>query len=186
MFVIFDGNEDYISNNPLNPRDFENAAIEAHNILKLSITTRIRFGQKYLNYPTGKFNVDEEKYPTLYLGYEKGFAGSDSENNFDQFKIRLAQDFPIADKGRFFYNLKAGTFINADGISFVDFQHFNGNRTRVTRGSYLSSFFLLPYYELSTNDNSESTVNVHIIQTTHLNVIQCDITWYKKHNFLQC
>ncbi len=151
-YVLFgDENEDYTSNNPLAPLDFENPAFERHNILKLSLTTRIRFGQKYLNYPDGKFNFSEDRFPTLFIGYEKGFASSDAQNNFDQFKIRLVQDFSIGDKGRFAYNLKAGTFVNAEAISFVDFQHFNGNRTRVTRGNYLNSFFLLPYYDLSTN-----------------------------------
>lgn len=152
-YVLIDNDENYTSNNPLDPTDFDNAAIARHDILKLSLTTRIRFGQKYLSYPDGKFNYSEDRYPTLYLGYEKGFAGSDVNNRFDQFKIRLAQDFPIGDKGRLFYNLKAGTFLNADDISFVDYQHFNGNRTRITSGNYLNSFFLLPYYDLSTNLN---------------------------------
>lgn len=150
-YVILESDEAYTSNNPLRPDDFDNAAIAEHDILKLSLTTRIRFGQKYLNYPDGKFNYSEDRYPTLFLGYEKGFAGSEADNRFDQFKIRLVQDFPIGDKGRFYYNLKAGTFLNAENISFVDFQHFNGNRTRITRGNYLNSFFLLPYYDLSTN-----------------------------------
>ncbi len=152
-FVILESDEAYTSNNPLSPQDFENAAISEHDLLKLSVNTRIRFGQKYLRYPDGKFNYSEDRYPTLYLGYEKGFAGSESDNRFDQFKIRLSQDFSIADKGRFYYNLRAGTFLNADDISFVDYQHFNGNRTRVTRGNYLNSFFLLPYYDLSTNQD---------------------------------
>lgn len=152
-YVFIDGDEAYISNNPLDPTDFDNAAIARHDILKLSITTRIRFGQKYLSYPNGKFNYSEDRYPTLFLGYEKGFAGSEINNRFHQFKIRLVQDFPIAAKGRFSYNLKAGTFLEADNISFVDYQHFNGNRTRITRGNYLNSFFLLPYYDLSTNQS---------------------------------
>jgi len=150
-YVILESDEAYTSNNPLRPNDFDNAAIDEHDILKLSLTTRIRFGQKYLNYPDGKFNYSEDRYPTLFLGYEKGFAGSEPDNRFDQFKMRLAQDFPVGDKGRFYYNLKAGTFLNAENISFVDFQHFNGNRTRITRDNYLNSFFLLPYYDLSTN-----------------------------------
>ncbi|MEM6542790.1 MAG: DUF5686 family protein, partial [Bacteroidota bacterium] len=152
-YVFIDTEDTYTSNNPLDPSDFENAAITRHDILKLSVTSRIRFGQKYLSYPNRKFSYSEDRYPTLFLGYEKGFAGSESDNRFDQFKIRLLQDFPIADKGRFYYNLKAGTFLDADTISFVDYQHFNGNRTRITRGNYLNTFFLLPYYDLSTNQS---------------------------------
>lgn len=151
-YVLIDDEDDvYTSNNPLQPDNFVDPAIATHEIIKLSLTTRIRFGQKYQNYPDGKFNLTNDSFPTLYLGYETGFASSNPSNNYSQFKARLAQDFPVGDKGRFFYNLKAGTFINADNISFVDFQHFNGNRTRVTRLNYLNSFFFLPYYDFSTN-----------------------------------
>ncbi|MDT0621780.1 DUF5686 and carboxypeptidase regulatory-like domain-containing protein [Croceitalea vernalis] len=153
-YVLFGSdNSEYTSNNPLNPDDFENSAVEAHNIFKFSFTTRIRFNQKYLNYPDGKFNYSEDRYPTLLLGYEKGFASNTSSNNFDQFKIRLYQNFDVANKGRFAYNFRAGTFLNGENISFIDYQHFNGNRTRITRGNYLNSFFLLPYYNFSTNKN---------------------------------
>ncbi|MEO1011174.1 MAG: DUF5686 and carboxypeptidase regulatory-like domain-containing protein [Bacteroidota bacterium] len=149
--ILGDNEEPYTSNNPLAPNDFNNAAISTHNIWKFSATARIRFGQKYLSYPDGKFSYSEDRFPTLFLGYEKGFASSVSQNNFDQIKLRLIQDFNIADKGEFAYNLRAGAFVNGDDISFVDYRHFNGNRTRITRNNYLDAFFLLPYYDLSTN-----------------------------------
>ena len=153
-YVTVDDKDDrYTSNNPLNPDDFENAAIDKHNLFKLLLSTRIRFGQKYMNYPDGKFNVFGSKYPTLYLGLEKGFAGSNSDYNFDQLKIKLTQDFSVGDKGDFSYNLRAGTFLNAKSISFVDHQHFNGNETHVSTENQLESFYLLPYYALSTNKN---------------------------------
>lgn len=144
----------YTSNNPLAPLDFENAAIDKHDIIKAQVTTTINFGQKYYNYPTGKFNISNDKYPTLYLTYETGIAASNNNYNFDQLRIQLRQGFNIGNKGRFRYNAKAGTFLNtADGIIFVDFQHFNGNQTRIGRGSYLDRFNLLPYYSRSTNDS---------------------------------
>ncbi|MEO0528164.1 MAG: DUF5686 and carboxypeptidase regulatory-like domain-containing protein [Bacteroidota bacterium] len=150
--LIGDDNDQFTSNNPLDPNDFENAAIDDQDLLKLNINARIRFGQKYLNYPDGKFNLFND-YPTLYLGYEKGFAASNGDYNFDQLKIRLAHNFTIGDKGDFSYNLRGGTFLDADAISFVDYQHFNGNQTHVGTGYYLNSFHLLPYYDLSTNQD---------------------------------
>ena len=45
-------------------------------------------------------------------------------------------------------------FFNADAIAFTDYQHFNGNQTRIgTSSNYLNVFNLLPYYQLSTNGN---------------------------------
>lgn len=148
--LLGDDTDRYTSNNPLDPNDFSNAAIDQHRILKLQMTTRIRFGQKYLSFPDSKFNLFS-KYPTLYLGYEKGFAASNSDYNFDQLKLRLNQNSTLWDKGDFSYNLRAGTFLNGDEISFVDYRHFNGNETHIGTGYYLDSFHLLPYYALSTD-----------------------------------
>ncbi|QLG43831.1 DUF5686 and carboxypeptidase regulatory-like domain-containing protein [Costertonia aggregata] len=154
-YVIFGDNDDpYLSNNPLDPLDFTNAAIDEHTIFKFNLNARIRFGQKYLDYPDGKFNLFSNKYPVLFLGYEKGFAANNPAYNYDQLKIRVTQNLTFADKGEFSYNLRAGTFLNADDISFVDYQHFNGNGTRITWGDrYMNSFLLLPYYNFSTNKN---------------------------------
>lgn len=153
---VFINNDDkvYTSNNPLDPTDFNNAPFENHNIFKLNTTVRINFGQEYLSYPDSKFNITNDKYPTLLLGYEKGFGATISGYNFDQIKARLYQSFDIANKGRFFYNLRAGKLFNADAIAFMDFQHFNGNQTPFSfKGQYINVFNNLEYYRLSTNDS---------------------------------
>ena len=41
----------YSSNNPLDPSDFENAAIENHDVYKTEIKGNIVFGQKYFSFP---------------------------------------------------------------------------------------------------------------------------------------
>ena len=148
---INDDNDAYTSNNPLDDTAFGVAPFNTHNIFKLNVSARINFGQHYLSYPDSKFNISNSKYPTLYLGYEKGFGASISSYNFDQIKARLTQGFNIGNKGYFHYNLRAGTFFNADAIAFMDFQHFNGNQTHMSRGNYLNAFNNLPYYSLSTN-----------------------------------
>ena len=145
----------FTSNNPLNPLDTQVGAFDTHSIVKAQFTTQINFGQKYYDYPDSKINISSDRFPTVFLTYETGFAASQNAYNFNQLRLRLRQGFSISNKGRFDYNLKAGTFLgDATGISFVDFQHFNGNQTRVnTTGSYLSTFNLLPYYERSTNNS---------------------------------
>jgi hypothetical protein len=57
----------------------------------------------------------------------------------------------LGNKGTFQYNVKAGTFFNADAIAFMDYHHVNGNQTHIGSGSYLNGFNNLPYYALSTN-----------------------------------
>lgn len=143
---------DYLSNNPLAPGDFTNAAIVEHDIIKSQITANIRFGQKYMTYPDGKYNLGNDKYPALSVTVENGSGASNSDYNFTQVSARLRQVVNTGSLGDFAYNLKGGTFFNGDDISFVDYQHFNGNQTRVgTSFRYTNVFNLLPYYDLSTN-----------------------------------
>ena len=151
-------NREYTSNNPLDDTAYGIAPFNNHTIFKLDISGRINFDQDYMSYPDSKFNIPNGKYPTLILGYEKGFSSSISDYNFDQVKGRLTQSFNIRDKGRFQYNLKAGQFFNADNIAFMDYHHFNGNQTHFGEGSYLDVFNNLPYYSMSTN---KSYVELH-------------------------
>ncbi|SDS52714.1 CarboxypepD_reg-like domain-containing protein [Formosa sp. Hel1_31_208] len=143
----------YTSNNPIDETAFGVAPFDTHNIMKFNLTARINFAQNYLSYPDGKINIPNGKYPTVILGYEKGFSSSIDNYNFDQVKLRITQGLNIADKGRFQYNIKAGKFFNGDDIAFMDFQHFNGNQTQIGSGSYLNVFNNLPYYAASTNDS---------------------------------
>lgn len=151
--TINEDDDAYTSNNPLDETAFGSTPFETHNIAKLNFTARIRFGQKYFSYPDSKFSVPNDNYPTVFLSYEKGFASSVDNYNYNQLQLRLTQGFNIANKGNFQYNLKAGKLFNADDIAFTDYQHFNGNQTHIgTSSNYLNVFNNLPYYEFSTNN----------------------------------
>ena len=151
-YVFINNKIEYTSNNPLAPEDFENAAIARHKIAKLGLTASIHFDQKYMSYPNGKFNVEESKYPRLDLTWEAGFAADQAQLNYTQLRAGLSQQLELGNWGTFKYNLKGGSFIHAEEISFVDYQHFNGNQTRVSLANdRLNSFDVLPYYLLSTN-----------------------------------
>ncbi|MEZ4779282.1 MAG: DUF5686 and carboxypeptidase regulatory-like domain-containing protein [Flavobacteriaceae bacterium] len=144
----------YSSNNPLFPNDNNSAAFLEHHLIKTNLEANISFAQKYMTYPDGKFNYGDSKYPILTLGIENAFAGSDPDYNFTQLKARMHQELKLGNIGELNYNLKGGTFFNAENISFIDFQHFNGNQTRVgTSSNYTNVFNLLPYYSLSTNNS---------------------------------
>lgn len=151
-YVLIKNKVDYTSNNPLAPANFDTPAITTHEIARLNVSARINFDQKYMSYPDGKFNVGESDYPTLDLGIEQGFGASRGSLNFTQFGARLSQELALGNKGSFQYSLGGGTFLHSKDISFVDYKHFNGNQTRVNLNpGSISSFNLLPYYDLSTN-----------------------------------
>jgi hypothetical protein len=144
----------YTSNNPLLPFDYVTPAFEKHNLMKATIAARIKFGQQYWTRPDGKYNIGNDDYPSILLGYEKTFAATDKKYEYDLLSARITQDFSIGNKGELKLNLKAGKFFNADNISFVDYRHFNGNQTHISNGeSYTNQFNNLPYYSASTNDS---------------------------------
>jgi hypothetical protein len=144
----------YTSNNPLAPDVFTSAPFETHHLAKAQVMARIAFGQKYWTRPDGKFNIPNDNYPVLFLGFEKGFAGSEKKYEFGHAMTRLVYDLDLGNKGVLGINLKAGKFFDADNIAFVDYKHFNGNRTHIGQSErYLNTFNLLPYYTSSTNDS---------------------------------
>ena len=143
----------YTSNNPLLPFDELTPAFTRHQLMKASFTGRFNFGQKYWTRPDGKFNIGNDDYPTLFVTYEKGFAASEKQYEFDFVSARIYQELSLGNKGELVYNLKSGKFFNAENIAFPDFKHFNGNQTHVAGGGrYTNVFNNLPYYSASTND----------------------------------
>ncbi|HET7361042.1 MAG TPA: DUF5686 and carboxypeptidase regulatory-like domain-containing protein [Salinimicrobium sp.] len=142
------------SNNPLQPYNYNSAPFKEHNIITLELAASIDFNQKYISYPTGKFNIETGKTPSLLIFYEKGFASSIADYNFDHLQLGLKQQFNIGNKGEFGYNIKAGTFFDDEIVSYLDYRHFKGNQTHIgTSSNYLDRFNLLPYYALSTGKN---------------------------------
>jgi hypothetical protein len=153
-YVLLKRDKLYTSNNPLAPYDYVTPAITKHNLAKAIVNAKVTFGQKYWSRPDGKFNIRDNDYPVIHLGYEKGFAGSDKKYEYDLVNARLHYDVMLGNKGHLEMQLKAGKFYNANAISFTDFYHPNGNLTHIGQTpDYLNVFNLLPYYAGSTNDS---------------------------------
>jgi len=153
-YSFFKDNNSYTSNNPLAPRDFSTPAFDQHHLYKALITTRINFGNKYISRPDGRYNFKNDKYPTVYLAFEKAFAASEKTYEFERIGASVQYDLSLNNKGLLGINPRAGKFFNAENISFIDYRHFNGNQTHIgTSGRYLNVFNLMPYYANSTNDS---------------------------------
>lgn len=143
---------EYTSNNPLLPYDFITPAFEKHNLMKANLGAVIKFGQHYWTRPDGKFNIGNDDYPTISLGFEKTFSATDKKYEYTFLSARIQQDFTLGNKGNLKINLKGGEFFNAENIAFIDYKHFNGNQTHIGGGNdYTNQFNNLPYYSASTN-----------------------------------
>ncbi len=152
-YVMFPKSDvSYTSNNPQEPNNFT-SSFTPHKMWSFTLGANINFGQKYLSYPNAKYNVSDNKYPSLFIGYKKNFGSGNSEWNSDVVYSQLTQRISLSNWGEFKYKAKGGVFLEKKDIPFVDYAHFNGNRLLVApNDDYLNNFYLLPYYQLSTND----------------------------------
>jgi uncharacterized protein DUF5686 len=99
--------------------------------------------------------------PLLTFNYRKGIPGvADSEVNFDQIQIGFKHMVKFGIRGNLDMAFQAGKFLNSDKMYFMDYKHFDGNRTYLTTSDPVGSFRLLDYYQNSTSDQYFST-NMH-------------------------
>ncbi|WP_439131749.1 DUF5686 and carboxypeptidase regulatory-like domain-containing protein [Polaribacter sp.] len=146
-------NEPYTSNNPLEPDNFTSSVFTEHSIATLNIGARFVFGQKYLSYPDQKFNLDEDKLPTLSVNYRKTFAADNDEFNADLITASLKQNIDIGNYGNFFYYVRGGAFLKKKNIAFMDNLQVKGNQMFiVTDSNRKNNFGLLEYYRFYTNN----------------------------------
>lgn len=142
---------DFTSNQPVNA-ELAETGFPSHQALIFQATFRFRFRQTYATRPDRKF-IYSSKYPEVFLTYKKGIEALGSDVNFDYLQVRVTDDFKIGLVGTSTYHLIAGTFLNDDALTFVDFKHFNGNQTNLSSLNKPYRFELLPFYTFSTTDS---------------------------------
>ena len=153
-WVFIKNDHDYISNNPLEPYNYTSAPFMKHNIMKASLEASFIFTKDYISYHNFQSPVWGGNYPDIRIRYEKAFAGSEKQYEYDHISAKASYKFEVDNKGDFAFSFKGGKFFNAENIAFMDYKHFNGNQTHVgTKQTYTDVFNLLPYYSHSTNDS---------------------------------
>ena len=140
----------FTGNDPQDPLN-EEAAFSWNKSFQIQVSFRFRIAQKYMSIP--EKSVIGSKYPDLVITYIKGvpgFLGSDVD--YDVLKLGLEGSQKFGPFGTLQYRGLYGTFLNNRGTEFMDYHHFNGNRT-IFGKFRLNAFQLLDYYEYSTNKN---------------------------------
>lgn len=165
-------NDPYTSNNPLEPNNFTSSVFTEHSIATLNVGATFVFNQKYLSYPDSKFNVNDEKYPTLSVNYRKTFGADNSEFNADVFTASLRQNINAGNYGKFYYYLRGGAFLKKKNIAFMDNLQVKGNQMFiVTDSNRKNNFGLLEYYRFFTNDKYAEAHVEHNFKGALLNKI---------------
>ncbi len=139
---------DYTSNNPQDPLD-DNPAFKENQNLNITASLRYRINQKYMSVPN-KVILDS-KYPDITVSYTKGINGIlGSDMNYDLLQFGLQGKVKMGLVGTSNYIGVYGNFINNSRMEFMDFHHFNGNRTIIANERF-NSYQILDYYKYSTN-----------------------------------
>ena len=90
--------------------------------------------------------------PELLLTYKKGIPDVlESRVDFDQLELGIKHRLSIGVRGKLEFELRGGTFLNTKSLYFMDFQHFDGNRTILSPIRPAGAFRLLDYYQYSTS-----------------------------------
>jgi hypothetical protein len=150
-YTFFSENkEHYRPNAPVNIES--QTGFETNTAFTGAIGLEARPWQKFVIRNGFKSRIQNSS-PLLTLDYRKGFnsvLGSDV--NFDLIEAGIRQQIKFGIRGTFDINVKAGKFLNADKLYFMDFKHFLGNKTPIITTDPVTGFRLMDYYLYSTKD----------------------------------
>ena len=148
-YSIFRRNErDFTSNKPINA-ELADTSFGSNNSLRLDISFAIRIKQKYISRPDQKF-IMGTKYPRFSVRYSKGIPAFGSDVDFDKISIDVRDHLDYQLMGSGDYSIAAGTFLNNNKTTIIDFKHFSGNRSVLSQFR-TNNFQLLDYYNFSTS-----------------------------------
>ena len=139
----------FLSNDPVHP-ETDSLHFRENQSFSAYVNLRYRPGQKYIMRPEGK-SVIGSKYPEFGFTFLKAvpvIAGADMDYDFAQLWVRDEMRFGLL--GSLRYMVSYGKFLSSKRMEFIDYHHFNGNKTIFADFS-LIDFELLDYYRYSTN-----------------------------------
>lgn len=140
---------------PNEPRsiELESTGFPEHEAMVFRADITYRPGLRYRIYNGRKIPLLGHS-PELLLKYHKGIPrllGSDVD--FDQIELGINHDLSFGVRGKLAFELRGGTFLNNKSMFFMDYNHFDGNRTILSSLRPAGAFRLLDYYAYSTNSS---------------------------------
>lgn len=149
QLLIDDKKKLFTSNDPRYPLTHDSLQ-PISNAFTADVVFSIRFKQKYYTMPHQKV-ITGSKYPIINVGYRKAIPGLNTQAEYDLARISVSDNLKLGLFGNLDYYAGAGYFVNARKLYFMDYKHFDGNQTLFT-SRYSRSFFMLPYYQYSSNE----------------------------------
>jgi len=159
-YTFFKSNkEDYTTNAPVN-FELPSTSFDPNRALIGSVSLEARPWLKYRIRNGSKSRIAGSS-PLLTFHYKKGFSGiAESEVDFDLIQLGLRHMVKFGIRGNLDMAFQVGKFLNNEKMYFIDYKHFDGNRTILTTSDPVGSFRLMDYYLNSTADKYFSS-NMH-------------------------
>ncbi len=151
----FNTSSEYTSNTPVNIESVS-TDFEENNALIYNVGITYKPWLRY-SIRNGKKHVANSSSPAFNISYRSGtpvamFDGAD----FKHLEVGYSQNFSPGIRGRFFVDIKGGSYLGTSPTTFVDFKHFAGNESPFLMENPVGSYRLLPYYLYSTADKYAS------------------------------
>jgi hypothetical protein len=130
------------------PTELMSENIKRHQAFTLNFGLTWQPGAKYIELPGQKINIGS-KWPTFSIGYSRTFdeiIGSDVD--YAKWRFSVTDIWRLKMIGVLNYRLGMGGFFERNKVEVPDYQHFNGNISKLAT-AYLNSFQILPIYEFS-------------------------------------
>ncbi|WP_162052526.1 DUF5686 and carboxypeptidase regulatory-like domain-containing protein [Pontibacter pamirensis] len=133
--------------------ELNDTGFPTNEALILKVNVSYRPGTAYRLYNGKKVPLLEQS-PEFLLMYRKGISGVlGSDVNFDQLEVGVNHGISVGVRGRLEFELRGGAFLNNKRMYFMDYEHFDGNRTILSSLRPAGAFRLLDYYNFSTKDS---------------------------------
>jgi hypothetical protein len=146
-FTFFDyDKEAFTPNKPVNT-ELADTGFPEHEAVIGQLGFEYRPGLRYRIRNGSKYRI-EDSAPTLTLNMIQGYSDVD----FTLLETGFRHGFNVGLRGRISLLAKAGQFLNADKMFFMDYKDFPGNRTPFTTSDVIGGYRLLDYYLYSTSD----------------------------------
>ncbi len=91
-----------------------------------------------------------DKSPVINVSYKSTLGSSGEGVDFSLLDVGVKHSFKTGANGKLSYKLNAGTFLNDNRLTFIDFKHFQGNQFFFQSTDPVESYRLLDYYQHST------------------------------------
>lgn len=137
----------FTSNDPRDP-DNQGLPLATHRISRIQLGLSYQIAQKYSSEPDRRYLLPS-RWPRLNLNVQSGLPVLGSELRFTRARASANWELPLGLVGVSQFEVGGGGFLQSDSLTFIDFQHFQGNQTIFLRPG-LARFHVLPYFERST------------------------------------